>query len=787
MAVAWLKELQSLEAGRKNRPQAMASVPLSAMPSFFNGGYTGSGADGRINRARPAGVVEEGEFVVSAPRVKKMGGPANLEAALSQLEDVQTLPSYKEGGPVQGYNPVFGAYDLNDTNAVARDAEFDARNTADRARERANAVPTPPPAGTGITSEGVAKTAANLTPTPLTYKPAEDSAASKKYQENFLAGVNSLRDMSEGKSPVLNKIADVSRSNMAGQQAAETGGLRQDIAQNMGNAPGGAANAMMAMNNLSQQEATAQLETGIAKEQFNVAQQATRDLATAAMQGMSFEENKRQFGEQMAQRINEFNENSRQFGVSSAIAIENSKEQTRQFEKGFAENYRQFEKTYKMEEDKFKENVRQFGLDYALKLRGQNFTENSTKLANAVAAGDFGAAADLAKSMGMDIDFTQLQNTQNSTNVANGMADLTAMVTTNPNVTESDPAVQASLTTIWNSTHPAGADGTRPPMDAAWASNTVKNLKLRNDPVWGPYASTSDEGLQAMLPGVNIADFQWGSFPKGRDSAVAALVWAKQSNLMTMASDGTLDMDIANPQTKDFLVAAGMWPTDDNGKPLDSLPPPVDPNAARTVGGVEIPAGTANGTAFTPSGSTTRYFTDSMGNPQKVSVTSANIMKSPDDYSFGRDKPSYWNGSGWTDLTDGMSFEVPEGSPMKAQIGSGITIEPGVYKVQTKTSTVPVTKTRSVRVNKNGKFVTTETETYTENEQRTYTMYVNQETGKVYPADANAQQVGSQIPGGLTTWNPAQMAAAPAQPPAPTRTLPPIDGPVAMAGPAGAA
>lgn len=73
-------------------PMAMAGdINVGGGGGFFRrGGYTGAGHDGAVQDARPAGVVHEGEFVVSAPAMR--AGGAGLLHLLSQINRHGGMP-----------------------------------------------------------------------------------------------------------------------------------------------------------------------------------------------------------------------------------------------------------------------------------------------------------------------------------------------------------------------------------------------------------------------------------------------------------------------------------------------------------------------------------------------------------------------------------------------------------------------------------------------------------------------------------------------------------------------
>lgn len=474
MAFTWLQDYQKLVAGNKQKKNGVPmpdtlfsqryakagsngngkemSVPGGKQMS--NGFFTGMGGDGKLQPDMPVSQEKfnkhEGEFVIPAATVDELGGPENVDSVIKQLkmksdEVNRGMAGYQAGGVVDS-----------------------------------NTAPEPgAPTSTGVDVTKVQNTAAQFTPAAATKEslgiqdaPAlkksdiavPESAAAQKFAGQFSGATDRLEARSKGESPEMEKLAQVSRDKMAGRQSAETGAMRQQMAQTMKGAPGGAANAMMAINKAAQAGEMTELERGIFETKVNDMNDATNQLVIASMSGMNFEENKRQFGEQMAYNIEQFNENRRRHGVDVAFRLADMAEEQRKY-----------------------------GIETALNIEAKDWQRNSEAIDAMVKAGDYDGANKLLTERGIPIDFSKAIEAENSKKLNDGMVNLTADI--NSGLPYDNATVQNNLQSM------AEAQGMTwdSPEAKTWAKQTFDSMTLANSPgyqIWGPM---TDNDLTAVF------------------------------------------------------------------------------------------------------------------------------------------------------------------------------------------------------------------------------------------------------------------------------------------------
>ena len=241
-----------------------------ANPQNGNGTrYTGRSANGGINPNAPAGIVHEGEMVVSKPNVDMMGGPQNAQKQLENNVARGGMPGYKAGGVVT--------------------------NPSDPA------------------NPGGAQTTTSILDTD---QPDLSRTGTSEYSKVTQQGIKGIQDIATGVTDTQKALEKTTMNKMGGEGAARTAALNQSLAQ--AGAEGGSARVAQAMESRQQGMEKADVRGRLAVTREQEQTQATKDLADIGMRGEQIEEAKHQFDVSTQQHQAEFKENTRQWGEQFA-------------------------------------------------------------------------------------------------------------------------------------------------------------------------------------------------------------------------------------------------------------------------------------------------------------------------------------------------------------------------------------------------------------------------------------------------------------------------------------
>lgn len=139
-------------------------------------------------------------------------------------------------------------------------------------------------------------------------------------------------------------------------------------------------------------------------------------------------------------------------------------------------------------------------------LEGMQFEyrQNQNALNDLLEAGDLNGYAQAFENLyGMPVDTTALADEQLMGKLTSGMQTVTTLMATNPNITWDDPLMQTALGSVW-----AGM-GKTGPVDSAWATKFVGDMKLAGDPMYQLLGGVTQEGANEFFGEDFVNDFTY--------------------------------------------------------------------------------------------------------------------------------------------------------------------------------------------------------------------------------------------------------------------------------------
>jgi hypothetical protein len=353
-----------------------------------------------------------------------------------------------------------------------------------------------------------------------------DSARALGFQELQDEQIEELRNIADGEGTAAGIAGRIARDNLALSQAAGNQAAAQAMAQS------GLTGGELAVAQARQRKQNAIVKSGLegqlAIDAVNRAEAATMALASIAERGQQFEEMKRQFGANFdlskanfglsVEQFNEFkNQFSDNFGLQvdqMNLSIDNANEARLQFKENMDLAW-----------NSLSENMRQFDNNTALQMFLNDSRVNMWKADTLMLAGDYNGATQVYKDMGINVDFSNLQDKQSQETFGNAIANLDADLDLLPedmNMFEGENFTAEGLNTdaasdlirAWNAQHPdekvtvANANQNR--NFKQWAENTYNARIAQKSPYYSMVQSFSDDELSNVILGITDFDSETG-------------------------------------------------------------------------------------------------------------------------------------------------------------------------------------------------------------------------------------------------------------------------------------
>jgi hypothetical protein len=484
-------------------------------------GFTGNGSDGRLQESRPAGIVHEGEFVVSAPKVRAAGGAEKLNSLVEQEvgrtpsndfvgspggDSTRQLPGFRRGGLVssnvkrRAYEDGTGSHTAgagateNDSGGfLTTPGDIGIPDSTINVQDQINDLgPATVHEGTDAEVRDV-----NLTDTSAVDNiDLSDSEQAKEFQALNTKTTGQISDIAAGRSDVSAVQSRIARQKQsatnfqsiaaAGQAAGQMGLL------------GGAQSTFLAKARRDALIASSHLEGQLAIDAVNRQENAIFALQGIAERGEAFEEAKRQWGANFdlakanfGLEVEKFNEFKQQFADNFGLQID-------QFNLDVAQTNelnRQWNETMEFNWKQLGENVRQFDAGVAVSLFQENNKMNIFKADTLLQLGDYAGYASFMKSQfGTDVDVSYLQEKKTEEQYRTAVADLALSIEglngesifNEDGTVDKDSKAADDLLRMWNSSHEDQAslkDFDDPSSDFyKYAKTMFNNTQAKEDP-----------------------------------------------------------------------------------------------------------------------------------------------------------------------------------------------------------------------------------------------------------------------------------------------------------------
>ena len=452
-----------------------------------------------------------------------------------------------------------------------------------------------------------------------------------QYEPITKKAITGLEDMAAGKSDAMESIGEVSRTSLAGKHATSESAKLQELAQT--GAEGGTARAAMANERRRTGIETGNLESELAIEGQKRAERATEQLVNAGFRGEELDEAKHQSDVGIEMFGAEYEKQSKQWGAD-----------------------------FLQRDAQIKETARQWGKDYALKDQMFNYDRNRDTIKDKLAAGDYDGANETLTEMGFDtIDYSTIIENENLAKVGQGMESLSGYAASNFDL--ENGSVQTTLDTMYDAQFADVPEADRPNKET-WKQNTYGSMQDSLNPYHTLMESLPDEAMGDMFYGIYGDEMPIGDFEfNGKKGAEGF-----RSAVGSMYLTGGIDPETMGIDWDNKGVQAVFGRTDEEGGEGEGQIPEKFKNTPVR----NAPAGTVTETEY---GSA---YKDKEGNVHELRFTDTEVSTNQDGFAFGADRPSFWNGTGWSDLSEGDTFNIKGTLPL----GDKSTIPKGTYKLE---------------------------------------------------------------------------------------------------------
>lgn len=502
-------------------------------------------------------------------------------------------------------------------------------------------------------------------------KIAADSDRQDKFENLQDQQIAEIQNIAKGGSTAQKLAADLARQKLAGSLASQ-GKLDRQTAEQMG-LKGGALAAAMARGSRDASLAKFGLEGQLAIDAANRAEDAIMQLNNIAEKGQAFEEAKKQFGANFDLQkanfgldVDKYNEAKQQFSEGLQLDWEKLGLDVQQ-----ANVQRdQFKQQMDLAWDKFGKDVEQFGVTSALQALQVNAQINQTKADALLLSGNYDAAAAVWKTMGVDVDFSNLKTAESQKIFGNSMANFDTDLDSLPegskfieldtetnklilNEGTKDSAAYSSLVRAWNALHPDKAvdvntaDKNQDFMK--WANNTYDSRKAMKSPYYAMTSAYTDSDLYGMLNGAKdpsgkpyfnadgspneaAEEFKFGGLT-GKDAIKGAMTNLWMTGGLKVNEEGHIDANFEHPAWKLFgmekktgnmvqaidpVTKQPLLNDDGSPKMVEGPGGPVTTGMAKTKSGIEFrttdDSGKALSTADLATKTANAEYVDSFGN-----------------------------------------------------------------------------------------------------------------------------------------------------------------------------
>jgi len=245
-----------------------------------------------------------------------------------------------------------------------------------------------------------------------------------KYETTTDEAMAELKKLSTGGSEAMKAVGDVATRGLAGQQAARSSALNQNLAQQ--GVEGGAARVAQAMESRQAGTEQSKLRSDLAIENQARMERATESLVNAGFRGQELENAKYQVDVGIKQWGEDYERLTKQWGAD-----------------------------FQQRNAQFVQNVNQWGQTYAFEREKHDYSKTQDTINAAFAAGDLDTVSKLYKDLGVDIDMTRLTDKQARDDVTNAMDDF---LTYGNQLGFDSPEAQAGLEAKYKLEHPEQYD-----------------------------------------------------------------------------------------------------------------------------------------------------------------------------------------------------------------------------------------------------------------------------------------------------------------------------------------
>lgn len=491
-------------------------------------GFTGAGADNVVQSKEPAGIVHEGEMVIPANDVRAAGGPDRVRTSVdqqigktkifpTQQNNVSALPGFERGGIAK-----LPGYETGTGSGVVGDPDLTVDNPAGNVETRDPDLTSHTEVDPHAVTQSNTSAVDNIDLT--------DSERSEDFTKLQDDSITELKKIESGQGTAAQVTGDIARSKLAGSLAAGTQAAAQAAAQQ--GLTGGALSASRARQQRENSLAQTGLEGQLALDAVNRAENATLQLANMAEKGLQFEEMKRQFGANfdMAKanfglEVEKFNEFKEQFNDQFMLNVDQFNLSVDQAN----EARLQFKDTMDHAWDKLSTNIEQFNSTIGLQMFQSDLKRNQWAADTLMLAGDFeGAQKIYSDNLGIDVDFSNLQEKQDQENFGNAIANLDADIElldgqdifdgTDFNEAGINSSATDSLIRAWNAMHPDQlVDKNSVNSNDAfktWAKNTFDARTAMSSPYHPMISSFTDDELGGLILGITDIDENGNQKPR---------------------------------------------------------------------------------------------------------------------------------------------------------------------------------------------------------------------------------------------------------------------------------